>query len=142
MALTDKAGADARDGDGAGVMTGIPHEFFARECPHSFSAQIPTEGHYAVGNVFLSKVNYESQQATFENVCQSLGLRTLGWRLVPTDNSILGPASKRKEPRIMQPFVVLEKHYGSGQTSADGPFDEGLFQRQLYVLRKQATHKM
>lgn len=123
-------------------MTGIPHEFFVRECPHSFSAQLPAEGEYAVGNVFFSKTDYESQQQTFEAIAKSLGLRTLGWRLVPTDNSILGPASSRKEPRIMQPFVVLEKNYGSGQSSAGGDFDAQYFQRQLYVLRKQATHKM
>lgn len=123
-------------------MTGIPHEFFARECPHSFSAAIPEEGHYAVGNVFLSKTEFQVQQQKFEAIAKDLGLRTLGWRLVPTDNSILGPSSKGKEPRIMQPFVVLEKHYGSGQTSAGGEFDSPYFLRQLYVLRKQATHQM
>ncbi|RSH82619.1 glutamate synthase [NADH] [Apiotrichum porosum] len=135
-------GADARDGDGAGVMTGIPHEFFLRECPHSFAAQLPEEGHYAVGNLFFSKVEYESQQKAFEEVAAELGLRTLGWRLVPTDNSILGPASKSREPRIMQPFVVLAAHYGSGDVSAHGEFDERQFQRQLYVLRKSATHRI
>lgn len=95
-----------------------------------------------MGNVFFSKEHYESQQQTFEATAKLLGLRTLGWRLVPTDNSILGPASKSKEPRIMQPFVVLDKHYGSGQRSAEGEFDAAYFQRQLYVLRKQATHKL
>lgn len=123
-------------------MTGIPHEFFLRECPHSFAAQLPEEGHYAVGNLFFSKVEYESQQKAFEEVAAELGLRTLGWRLVPTDNSILGPASNRREPRIMQPFVVLAAHYGSGDVSAHGEFDERQFQRQLYVLRKSATHRM
>ncbi|WWC86714.1 uncharacterized protein L201_001592 [Kwoniella dendrophila CBS 6074] len=135
-------GADARDGDGAGVMTGIPHDFFVRESAHSFSAKLPSEGHYAVGNVFFSKEEFASQQATFEGIAKPLGLRVLGWREVPTDNTILGPASKSKEPKILQPFVVLEEYYGSGEESQNGKFDERHFERQLYVLRKQATHRI
>ncbi|WVQ69458.1 uncharacterized protein L199_007675 [Kwoniella botswanensis] len=135
-------GADARDGDGAGVMTGIPHDFFVRESAHSFPSKLPAEGTYAVGNVFFSKEEFAAQQATFEDIARPLGLRVLGWREVPTDNSILGPASKSKEPKILQPFVVLEEHYGPGQDSQEGHFDERRFERQLYVLRKQATHRI
>jgi glutamate synthase (NADPH/NADH) len=123
-------------------MTGIPHAFFVRETTHSFTATIPDEGHYAVGNVFLSQTDYASQQAEFEKLAKNLDLRVLGWREVPTDNSILGPASRSKEPKIMQPFVVLEDHYGGGEASRSGAFDEKRFLRQLYVLRKYATHKM
>lgn len=123
-------------------MTGIPHDFFVRETIHSFSAKIPNEGHYAVGNVFLSMTEHAAQQARFEELAQKLDLRVLGWRAVPTDNSILGPASKSKEPKIMQPFVVLSAHYGQGETSAEGPFDERYFLRQLYVLRKHAGHQI
>ena len=123
-------------------MTGIPHDFFVRECGHAFSASLPTEGHYAVGNLFFSPQEYASQQASFEAIAKTLELRVLGWREVPTDNTILGPSSKSKEPRIFQPFVVMENHYGPGQESQDGAFDELFFLRQLYVLRKQATHKM
>lgn len=121
-------------------MTGIPHEFFVRESAHSFTATLPSEGHYAVGNFFLSRTQFAEQQATFEKLARELGLRVLGWRDVPTDNTILGPASKSKEPKICQPFVVLDSHYGSGETSAEGSFDEKYFLRQLYVLRKHATH--
>lgn len=124
-------------------MTGIPHELFVRECPHSFSAELPEQGKYAVGNIFLSKTAYKEQQEQFEAIASSLGLRTLGWRLVPTDNTILGPSSRRNEPRIMQPVVVLETHYGTGEVCAENTkFDDRYFLRQLYVLRKQATHKM
>lgn len=123
-------------------MTGIPHDFFVREASFCFDAKLPGQGHYAVGNVFFSKEEYVQQQATFESIAKPLGLRVLGWREVPTDNSILGPASKSKEPKILQPFVVLEEHYGPGQDSQDGNFDERKFERELYILRKQATHKM
>jgi len=36
-------GADARDGDGAGVMTGIPHAFFLREAS-LLSIELPAQG--------------------------------------------------------------------------------------------------
>ena len=123
-------------------MTGIPHEFFVRETPHSFSATLPEEGKYAVGNVFLSTTDFEAQQKIFEDIASGLGMRTLGWRDVPKDNSILGPASRSKEPKIRQPFVVMSEHYGDGQKSQEGEFDAKRFERQLYVLRKQACHKI
>lgn len=135
-------GADARDGDGAGGMFGIPHKFFIRETPHSFLARLPSLGHYAVGNVFLSTTAYAQQQRDFEEIADSLGLRVIGWREVPTDGSILGPAAKSREPKIVQPFVVLKTHYGTGNNSEDGPFDPMHFNRQLYVLRKHAGHKL
>jgi len=123
-------------------MTGIPHDFFVRECAHSFPAILPSQGLYAVGNLFLSLTDFANQKTIFEGLAKDLGLRVLGWRDVPTDNTILGPASKSKEPKIVQPFVVLESHYGTGLESEDGSFDEKYFLRQLYVLRKHATHTM
>lgn len=138
-------GADARDGDGAGVMTGIPHAFFKREAEREVGASLPAPGQYAVGNVFFNPnddAELEAQQAAFAKIADDLGLRVLGWRAVPTDGSILGPASKSREPRILQPFVVLRAHYGDASACQDGPFDSKQFERQLYVLRKHATHTM
>ena len=138
-------GADSRDGDGAGVMSGIPHEFFKAEAERLLSAPLPSLGHYAVGNLFLNPNAPDEQEKyknIFSNIATDLGLRVLGWRKVPTDGSILGPAASSKEPAIFQPFVVLRAHYGDGNTCAHGEFDEKYFERQLYVLRKHATHTM
>lgn len=138
-------GADSRDGDGAGVMTGIPHAFFQREAERDLGCTLPDLGHYAVGNVFFKPndaVELQKQQTAFAKIASNLNLRVLGWRAVPTDGTILGPAASSKEPAIMQPFVVLRSHYGDGNASQDGPFDGKYFERQLYVLRKHATHTM
>ncbi|TRM62719.1 hypothetical protein BD626DRAFT_498227 [Schizophyllum amplum] len=127
-------GADSRDGDGAGVMTGIPHEFFVREAERDLGCKLPNPGEYAVGNLFFKSndpVQLQSQQAAFSRIAIDL---------VPTDGTILGPAASSKEPTMLQPFVVLEAHYGSGSVSQGGTFDERHFERQLYVLRKHATH--
>ncbi len=142
MPLPSSAGADARDGDGAGGMYAIPHKFFIRETPHCFLARLPSLGKYAVGNVFFNQKEYAAQQAEFEKIADGLGLRVLGWREVPTDGSILGPSAKSREPKILQPFVVLKEHYGSGNHCEEGIFDENHFNRQLYVLRKYAGHTL
>lgn len=140
-------GADARDGDGAGCMTGIPDSFFRRELELDFSITLPPEGQYAVGNVFFTPKDDRlraDHQKIFESVADSVGLRVLCWRSVSVDNSILGPAALSKEPKVLQPFVVAKEHYGTGTTPAqtDAAFDENNFNRQLYVLRKSATHKI
>ncbi|KAK9458560.1 uncharacterized protein V1516DRAFT_643968 [Lipomyces oligophaga] len=138
-------GADARDGDGAGVMTSIPHNFFVKEFEVPSGYKLPDQGMYATGNLFFKSdpdVLAESR-TIFENIATELGLRVLGWRAVPRDSSILGPAALSREPLILQPFVVLTSHYGLESTAPEKPaasFDTKLFERQLYVLRKRATH--
>lgn len=138
-------GADSRDGDGAGVMTGIPHDFFRREAEREIGCILPEPGEYAVGNVFFKPndpVELQKQQLIFSKIAAELGLRVLGWRHVPTDGSILGPAASSKEPTILQPFIVSRSHYGDGHASQNGTFDSKDFECQLYVLRKHATHTM
>ncbi|CAK7262523.1 glutamate synthase [NADH] [Sporothrix epigloea] len=138
-------GSDARDGDGAGVMTSIPHKFFVKNFEREVNIVLPPPGQYAVGNLFF-KPDPETLQESkrqLEDIAESLGLRVLGWREPPVDSTLLGPAAKSREPIILQPFVVLQSAYGSGVSpvSTDAAtFDERQFERQLYVLRKRATH--
>ncbi|KAK9472939.1 uncharacterized protein V1510DRAFT_402632 [Dipodascopsis tothii] len=139
-------GSDARDGDGAGVMTSLPFKFFIKEFEIPSGFKLPEAGKYAAGNVFFKndpEVLAQSR-ATFEKIADELGLRVLGWRAVPRDSSILGPAALSREPLILQPFVVLKDFYGADTTAPSGAvaFDEGLFERQLYVLRKRSTHSI
>ena len=138
-------GSDARDGDGAGVMTSIPHRFFIKNFARETGYDLPPLGQYAAGNLFF-KPDTETLQdstSTFEEIAESLGLRVLGWREVPRDSSLLGPAALSREPLILQPFVVLSSAYGQGnkpEVTDPENFDEKQFERQLYVLRKRATH--
>ncbi|BFZ60948.1 glutamate synthase [NADH] [Saitoella coloradoensis] len=147
-------GADSRDGDGAGVMTSIPHAFFAHEFASSFASSsssssttttsLPAPGQYAVGNVFFSPdPNVEAEsRATFEGIAEGLGLRVLGWRRVPRDSTLLGPSARSREPTILQPFVVLESHFDHDNDNDNESFDEKHFERQLFVLRKSSTHQI
>ncbi|KAJ9268019.1 hypothetical protein DTO195F2_353 [Paecilomyces variotii] len=124
-------GSDARDGDGAGVMTSIPHKFFVKNFARDAGVELPPLGQYAAGNLFFKPDNDALKESTkaFEEIAQSLGLRVLGWREVPRDSTILGPAA-------LSP-------YGDGnkpEITDPEKFDDRHFERQLYVLRKRATH--
>lgn len=138
-------GSDARDGDGAGVMTSIPHKFFLKNFEREQGYKLPDFGKYAVGNVFF-KPEEEILKETvdqFEKIADQLDLRVLGWREVPKDSSLLGPAAKSREPIILQPFVVLKSVYGSEKeplADFNEKYNEQTFERQLYILRKRATH--
>ncbi|KAF2755300.1 glutamate synthase [Pseudovirgaria hyperparasitica] len=138
-------GSDARDGDGAGVMTSIPHKFFVKNFEREQGIKLPKQGQYAAGNLFFKPDTeiLKDTIATFEDVADSLDLRVLGWREVPRDSTLLGPAALSREPIVLQPFVVLKTAYGEGKSpleSFEEKYDEPYFERQLYVLRKRATH--
>ncbi|TVY14505.1 putative glutamate synthase [NADPH] [Lachnellula arida] len=138
-------GSDARDGDGAGVMTSIPHKFFIKNFERETDIKLPPLGQYAVGNLFFKpdEETLQDSKRQLEEISESLGLRVLGWREPPKDSTLLGPAAASREPIILQPFVVLASAYGQGnspETTDPDHFDEKYFERQLYVLRKRATH--
>src|SRR5215469_11473335 len=138
-------GSDARDGDGAGVMTAIPHKFFVKNFEREEGIKLPKVGQYAVGNLFFKPDTtiLKDTVDTFEDVADTFGLRVLGWREVPRDSTLLGPAAKSREPIILQPFVVMRDVYGDGnepKSTFDDEFNETLFEKNLYLLRKRATH--
>lgn len=140
-------GSDARDGDGAGVMTSIPHRFFIKNFEKEEDIKLPPLGQYAVGNLFFKpdEETLQESKRQLEDVAESLGLRVLGWRRPPVDSTLLGPAAKSREPIIAQPFVVLASAYGTGnapEMTDPEKFDERLFERQLYILRKRATQSI
>ncbi|KAK3706481.1 glutamate synthase [NADH] [Vermiconidia calcicola] len=138
-------GSDQRDGDGAGVMTSIPHKFFIKNFEREQGIKLPKQGQYAAGNIFFKPDNEAMRDTldTFEDTADQLDLRVLGWREVPKDSTLLGPAAKSREPVILQPFVVMKSWYGDGKepkSDFEDNFDEPAFERQLYILRKRATH--
>ncbi|KAK0932913.1 glutamate synthase [NADH] [Friedmanniomyces endolithicus] len=138
-------GSDARDGDGAGVMTSIPHKFFVKNFEREQGIKLPQLGKYAVGNLFFKPEEEALKETldTFEDIASQLDLRVLGWREVPKDSTLLGPAAKSREPIILQPFVVLKSAYGSGkepEADFEEKYKERTFERQLFILRKRATH--
>ncbi len=119
-------GGDMKTGDGAGMLTQIPHDFFKRELPFS----LPQPGDYGVGFFFLpqdkEKREYAMQMADY--TLKNEGLEILGWRDVPVNPKSLGKEAKREMPFFKQVFVV-PKHKQEKDKSSH-------LERKLYIARK------
>ena len=99
-------GADPTLGDGCGVLTQIPHGFFAPECA-KLGFNLPEPGHYAIGQFFMPRHAAARRQVRdiVEEVVAAEGQTVLGWRDVPVDNSALGERVKATEPVMQQIFI-------------------------------------
>lgn len=142
--MTHRGGElNPKDGDGAGLLSLMPHRFLVREFAYHCNVDLPPLGQYGTGNVFFKKDDavFEKSKQTFERIASSLGLKVLGWRSVPHDSSILGPASLSREPLILQPAVVYAETYGQDVSSEEfEKCHKQQFEKKLYILRKQLSH--
>ena len=120
-------GCEENTGDGVGMLVQMPHTFFKRICPEA-GIDLPEYGQYGAGLVFLpvDPVQSERIQAIVEEIIKAEGQTVLGWRVVPTDSSSLGPTALAGEPTFKQIFI------GRGDNVAD----EMGFERKLFVIRK------
>ncbi|QDX79923.1 glutamate synthase large subunit [Denitratisoma sp. DHT3] len=126
-------GYDPLLGDGAGILLQIPDGFFREEMAAQ-GVTLPPVGEYGVGMVFLPQ-NAESRracEAAIERTVRYEGQELLGWRDVPCDNAGLAQAAKDIEPVIRQVFI------GRGA----GVADAAALERKLYVIRKEAGHRV
>ncbi len=123
------SGCEANTGDGAGVLLQMPHRFLTEACRKARIA-LPEAGQYACGLVFLPRnpTRRRKLEEHFSHIVQSTGLTVLGWRSVPTDNSMLGETARASEPFIRQVFIGRPPELS----------DEMAFERLLYVARKRA----
>ena len=126
-------GADPKMGDGCGILTQIPHGFFAEECSR-LGFELPPAGSYAIGQFFMPKA--EEPRAIIQEIVESAlaaeGLPLLGWRDVPVDPEDLGDAVKATEPHHRQVFI--------GRPAS--VTDQDAFERRVYVARKVISNKV
>ena len=128
-------GCEVNTGDGAGMLLQLPHRFFQKEADR-LSMALPDPGAYGVGMVFLPRDPDDRGQIEnlFLHVATEEGQRVLGWRDVPTDDSLLGQTAKSGEPVIRQIFI------GRGASLTRHPDAHARFERTLYVIRKRVAH--
>ncbi|CEM18299.1 unnamed protein product [Vitrella brassicaformis CCMP3155] len=106
--MTHRGAKQGEDGDGAGIMLGLPHAFYRKVTQFSF--HLPPQGRYGVGMFFLPKGEMDRHAAMemIERTVRQHGLVVLGWRApLPTKSTILGPKAKATEPFIAQVFVSM-----------------------------------
>ena len=98
-------GREIDTGDGAGLLTQIPDEFFRAVV----GFELPPAGSYAVGIVFLP-TDDEAAAAAVASASSASSpkrdLRLLGWRELPVVPDIAGPSARAMMPRFRQLFVA------------------------------------
>lgn len=122
-------GAEKNTGDGAGILCQIPDLFF-RKVTSNLGFTLPAAGQYGVGMLYTApdaEIRGKSRQE-FEKIAAEDGLKVLGWRDVPTDNSSLGNSARYTEPFIEQVFIERNANLS----------DDLAFERKLYVIRKRS----
>ncbi|MFI5304081.1 MAG: glutamate synthase large subunit [Nitrospiria bacterium] len=124
-------GCDPDTGDGAGLLVQIPHLFFKNQMGTKL-IELPDPGEYGIGMVFLPKSSSEKSQCEkiIEDLTLEEGLRFLGWREVPVDETKIGRLAAETVPNIRQFFI---SHDGIPQEK---------FERKLYILRKQIENNI
>src|SRR5215467_132234 len=121
-------GADPDTGDGAGILTQIPDDFFRAVVPFP----LPEPGAYAAGLAFLP-VDYPERSRVISRIADLAadeGLTVLGWREVPNDPAACGEGAREVLPHLAQLFV------------AGAAGEAGMrLERMVFCLRKRAEHE-
>ena len=128
-------GCDPNTGDGAGMLTALPHDFLVKVAKTDLGKDLPEPGKYGAGVVFLPRTSSERDRCkqTVERIVAEQGQTLLGWRKVPqaTQAANVGPAARDAEPHMEQLFIA-----------ASGDLEGDAFERQLYLIRKRASHQL
>jgi glutamate synthase (NADPH/NADH) large chain len=128
-------GCETNTGDGAGILTAIPHKFMRKVAQQDLGIELPDLGAYAVGNVFLPTDDDARAIAkrVYEEKLALSNLQVLGWRDLPTDpdGADVGPTARSTMPEIQQLFV---------KGSAD--LDTDAFERALYIARNRVINTL
>ena len=122
--------ADAKTGDGAGVLTQIPSALFVPEAAR-FGATVSNDGDLAVGVVFLPAADPGPARRLIEDAVRGCGMTVLGWREAPVDASVVGDEALATLPRIEHVLVAWPEAR-----------DAQAFTRRLYLARKIAERAM
>ncbi|MEI2786371.1 MAG: glutamate synthase large subunit [Candidatus Nanopelagicales bacterium] len=122
------SGSEPDSGDGAGILIQIPDTLFRAVV----GFDLPAHGEYAVGTAFLPSDAGEAQVAVkaIETIATEEGLTVLGWRDLPTDDSMVGITARSTMPAFRQVFLT-----------GPGGDDELHLERLAFIVRKRAERE-
>ena len=128
-------GCEPNSGDGAGMLTALPHALLRRVAADEFGAELGAPGTFSAGVFFLPQDGDEREQCrrVVEEIVAERGQELIGWRKVPTRPEVadIGATALDSMPVIEQLFIA----------AAEG-LDQDAFERELYLIRKQATIRL
>jgi glutamate synthase domain-containing protein 2/glutamate synthase domain-containing protein 1/glutamate synthase domain-containing protein 3 len=121
--------ADAKTGDGAGVLTQIPYKLFRAEVEKT-GHKLFQDSDLGVGMMFLPNDPYTQARCRHitELALAEHKLFLFGWRVVPINRSVLGDKALRTCPTIEQVLV--------GRPDPSLMSDDE-FERKLFLCRNQ-----
>jgi len=126
-------GFEENTGDGAGILTTIPHKFFKRVFSE-IEISLPKPLGYSVGNVFLP-INLKERERVkdkLKDIIEEENQLFLGFREVPIEpkKANVGPAALEAMPHISQVAIGCQKG------------KEESFERNLYIIRKRFSNEI
>ncbi|WP_299661196.1 glutamate synthase large subunit [uncultured Psychromonas sp.] len=122
-------GCDPCSGDGAGILLQKPHEFLVTEALKE-GITLPKFDQYGVGTILFPKdENHRDHcREILARTAERLSLEVIGYRVLPTDNSMIGADPLSSEPQFEHMFVT------------GGPdMEPAVLERKLFILRNYAT---
>ncbi|MGX7594646.1 glutamate synthase large subunit [Planococcus plakortidis] len=125
--------SDTSTGDGAGILTQIPHRFFLKQCEKE-GITLPDEGKYGIGMIFMPQ-DYDLRMKAkdiIQRIVEEEGQQALGWRPVPVNDSFVGNVAAKTKPVIRQIFIGASADL---ETRMD-------LERRLYIIRKRIEQEM
>ena len=124
-------GCEENTGDGAGILLQMPDRFLREKCS-GLGLPLPPPGHYGAGLVFLPRNAPGAAFCAdeFHRIIVEEGQSVIGWRDVPSDDSMIGPTARSAEPVFRQIFIGRSPEVASDEA----------FERKLYVIRKRIEH--
>ena len=126
--------ADARTGDGAGIITQLPRELLVSAYAEVGWPSVDP-ARMAVGVFFLDRHDPRGThraQVLAESVCAHRGFSVAGWRDVPLDREVLGDAGGSTMPDIKHLLLV---------DSRDAE-DVLATERRLFLARKELEQRL
>ena len=130
--MTHRGGiaADGKTGDGCGLLIQKPESFLRAVAREQFAAELPEK--YAIGAMMLSldEQSRAGQKQAVNEELAALGLEVLGWRSVPTDNSVLGEIALASLPAFEQVFIL------------PGAVPETELDARLFVARRKIEKRL
>ena len=127
-------GCESNTGDGAGILTNIPQQFFIDQIRTLFNVNVKS-GNYGIGNVFLPQDDKQRQHCMdlIRKIVDQEGQLFIGWRDVPIDaiKADVGKTARESQPIIKQ--LIIENN---------SSIDNDAFERALFKIRKQASHSI
>ncbi|MEM8736993.1 MAG: glutamate synthase large subunit [Planctomycetota bacterium] len=126
-------GCEKNTGDGAGILTALPHDLLVKCARRDAHLELPAAGDYAAGNIFLPT---DSKSRGFcidlyEQMLDQAGIPLIGWRDLPVDpdGADIGPSARASMPVFKQLFVARPDR-----------LDADAFERALYLVRNRVIN--